>query len=179
MKYKFFILLFLIACTGFYACKDDNQTYTEELKAEQDLIKSFLTRQKITVVTTMPNTFPWPENVYYKSTTGLYFRLTNLGDTATQEVEGGDLVITRYIQYTLEEQADTIYNLSTIDNPYPTTFKYLDLTTVCSGWHQAVGYMMHHNAEAKLIVYSKIGFSTYNRPATPIGYDLKIKIQKN
>jgi hypothetical protein len=89
------------------------------------------------------------------------------------------LVITRYIQYTLEEQADTIYNLSTIDNPYPTTFKYLDLTTVCSGWHQAVGYMMHHNAEAKLIVYSKIGFSTYNRPATPIGYDLKIKIQKN
>jgi hypothetical protein len=97
----------------------------------------------------------------------------------TIEAKGGDKIIARYIQYTLVENPDTVYNLTTIDNPDPKTFTYLNLAQVCTGWHEAIGYMKYHDSEARLIVFSKIGFSEFGRPATPVGYDLKIKIQKN
>jgi len=162
------------------ACKDDGMTYAEELKAEKELIADFLSRQNIQVVTTMPS-FPWPDNVYYKSKSGLYFRLTNQGDIASQDsVEAGDLVVPRFIQYTLiADKPDTISNMNTVDSPYPLSFVYLNTAQACMGWHEAVGYMKKNNSEAKIIVYSKLGFSQYADPATPIGYDIKIKIQKN
>lgn len=93
--------------------------------------------------------------------------------------EAGDKIAPRYIQYTLDEKPDTIFKLNTIDDPYPLTFTYLNSSEACDGWQEAVGLMERNNAEAKLIVYSKIGFSTYADPATPIGYDIKIKVQKN
>lgn len=162
------------------ACNKDDMTYAEELKAEKELIADFISRQNIQVVTTMP-TGTWPDNVYYKSKTGLYFRLTNPGDVASPDsAEAGDLIVPRFIQYTLvANQPDTISNLNTIDSPYPLSFTYLNSAQACLGWHEAVGYMKKNNSEAKIIVYSKLGFTQYADPATPIGYDIKIKIQKN
>jgi hypothetical protein len=171
------LLFFAILLPFLTACNDDNITFAEELKAEQKVIEDFLERQKITVVTTMPET-TWPADVYYKSSTGLYFQMVKKGDE-TIEAKGGDKIIARYIQYTLVENPDTVYNLTTIDNPDPKTFTYLNLAQVCTGWHEAIGYMKYHDSEARLIVFSKIGFSEFGRPATPVGYDLKIKIQKN
>ena len=163
----------------FTACKDDNVTYAEELKAEQELIADFISRQQIQVVTVMPTAFPWPDKVYYKTKTGLYFRLTNQGDIVTQDsVIAGDVIVVRYDQYTLTTKPDTISNRSTIDFVYPSEFKYLDYAQASSAWHEAVGFMKYNNAHAKLIVPSKIGFSTFSRPATPIGYDLEIRIKK-
>lgn len=176
---SFFVFLFCILLTGvvFTSCQDDNVTFAEELAAEQDLIADFVKRQGIKVVTTMPTSWT-NEKVYYKTPTGLYFRLTEEGDTTTQ-VATGDLIVPRYIQYTLNEKPDTISFLSTIDFELPNKFNYLDYTQVCAGWHEAVGYMKNHNSAASIIVFSRIGFSQFSRPATPIGYDLKIKIQKN
>ena len=112
---SFFVFLFCILLTGvvFTSCQDDNVTFAEELAAEQDLIADFVKRQGIKVVTTMPTTWT-NEKVYYKTPTGLYFRLTEVGDTTTQ-VATGDLIVPRYIQYTLKEKPDTISFLSTID----------------------------------------------------------------
>ncbi len=176
---SFFILLFSVFLSGlaFTSCKDDNVTFAEELAAEQDLIADFVKRQGIKVVNTMPTTWT-DEKVYFKSPTGLYFRLTEPGDSTTKAAMG-DLVVPRYIQYTLTEKPDTVWHLSTIDFELPNKFNYLDYTQVCTGWHEAVGYMKNHNSAASIIVFSRIGFSQYSRPATPIGYDLKIKIQKN
>ena len=173
-----FLFLTLLTAT---ACKDEDLTYAEELKAERELIADFISRKNIKVVTTMPTEFPWDDNVYYKSKTGLYYRLTNRGDIASQDsVETGDLVVPRYIQYTLvADNPDTISNMNTIDSPYPSSFVYLNTDQACLGWHEAVGYMKKNNSEAKIIVYSKLGFSGYADPATPIGYDIKIRIQKN
>ncbi|MEA4937071.1 MAG: DUF4827 family protein [Paludibacter sp.] len=171
-------LFFILLITN--ACNDKDVTYAEELKAEKKLIADFISRQNIKVVTTMP-TGNWPDNVYYKSRTGLYFRLTNQGDVASQDsVEAGDLVVPRFIQYELvANNPDTIFNMNTINSPYPLSFVYLNTAQACLGWHEAVGYMKKNNSEAKIIVYSKLGFSQYADPATPIGYDIKIKIQKN
>lgn len=182
MYMKSFFALFLtisLSAVVFSAC-DDNETYADELNIEQNLIKSFIKRQGIKVVDKMPQTYPWPEKVFYKSSTGLYFRLTEQGDIASGDtLESGDMVVTRFLQYNLEEKADTLSNLSTLDYPYPTVFNYLDYTQVCVGWHEAVGYMKRHNSEATVLIFSRLGFSQFNRPATPMGYDLKIKIQKN
>ncbi len=175
------IFLFSVLLAGFVlsSCKDDNVTYAEELATEQKIISDFIKRNGISVVTTMPSQ-PWPAKVFYKSPSGLYFRLTNAGDTQSNDtVESGDLIVPRYIQYTLTAKPDTLFNLSTTDFEYPSKFNYLDFTQACVGWHEAVGYMKRHNSEASILVFSRIGFTQFNRPATPIGYDLKIKIQKN
>lgn len=177
---KSIITLLVLITVLFSSCNRDSITYAEELKAEQELIADFLSRQNIQVVNTMPLSFPWPENVYFKSKTGLYFRLEDQGDiNEGDSVATGDLIITRFIQYTLKEKSDTIFNETTIDFPYPTTFRYKNLSEGCAGWHEAVGYMKYSNARAKLIVYSKLGFKEFNNPATPIAYDMFIKIQKN
>jgi len=87
--------------------------------------------------------------------------------------------VPRYIQYTLNEVSDTISNWSTIDsNGYTENFTYGDYTQMCMAFHEAAGYMKHNNSEAKIIVYSKIGFKENWNPATPMGYDLKIKIKR-
>jgi hypothetical protein len=180
MKSFLFFLLTLTFTGLIVSSCNNNITYADELASEQQLITGFIKRNEIKVVNVMPTSFPWPDKVFYKSKTGLYYRLTAIGDTLSGDtVEAGDMVVTRFLQYTLHEQADTLSNLSTLDFPYPTTFSYLDYAQACPGWHEAVGYMKRHNSEATVIVYSRLGFSQFNRPATPIGYDLKIKIQKN
>ncbi len=181
MKHLLKIIFFAtIVALLFVACNDDNVTYAEELKAEQELIADFISRQQIKVVTVMPTTFPWDDKVFYKSKTGLYFRLTkqgdivNKGDTAIT----GDVIAPRFDEYTLDVKADTISSLSSVNYPNPLQFNYLDLTQVCTAWHEAVSYMKYNNAEAQLIVPSKIGMSKFSRPATPAGYDINIRISK-
>lgn len=177
---KKIILFSVIAVlTALMASCDDSQTYAEQLDAEQALIQDFINRQGITVVTTMPTKFPWDENVYYKTNSGLYFRLENQGDiNSLDSLETNDLVVARYLQYTLDEKADTLENSNTIQFPYPSEFRYLKYSEACAGWHEAVGLMKRNNAEAKIIVYSKLGFSSYLNSVTPIGYNMKIRILK-
>ncbi len=178
---QIFLILSLIISVGLIsiACNDDNVTYAEELKNEKELIADFIKRQNIKVVTTMPTDFPWEDNVYFKSKTGVYFRLTNKGDFATADsIVRSDNIVTRFDQYTLGLKSDTVSSYSTINFPYPTEFKYLDLTQACTAWHEAVSYMKYNNAECQLIVPSKLSFSQFSRPATPIGYDMTIKVKK-
>ena len=179
MKYLTILISLMLATILLLpACKDDNVTYSEELKAEQELINDFISRQQIQVVTVMP-AFPWPDKVFYKSKSGLYFRLTNEGDIHTQDsILAGDDVLLRFDQYTLNVKSDTISNRSTVDFVDPWEFKYMDYTQACVAWHEAVSYMKYSKAEAQIIVPSKIGFSTFSRPATPIAYDLEIRIKK-
>lgn len=165
--------------TAFMASCDDNQTYAEQLDAEKALIQDFIDRQGIIVVSTMPTKFPWDNNVYYKTKSGLYFRLENQGDiNSADSLESNDLVVARYLQYTLDVKADTLENNNTIQFPFPSEFNYLDYSQACAGWHEAVGLMKRNNAEAKVIIYSKLGFSNYLNSVTPIGYNMKIRIMK-
>lgn len=180
------ILIVLIATTGLSSCVNE-VTYADQLKSEKKLIASFLSRNKIKVVTKMPTTFPWPDNVYYKSSSGLYFRLEEQGDKynvdgtkSKDSVTTNDLVINRYIKYTLNTVSDTSYYQNTVDYPFPISFYYNDAsqTSACDGWHEAVKYMQYNNSAAKIIVYSKLGFSNDESSVIPYGYDMRIKIRK-
>lgn len=181
MKRHFFIISLLAVSTAvFFACKDDALTYAEELKAEQELIEDFINRQQIQVVKVMPTEFPWPDKVYYKSKSGLYFRLTNKGDYLSGDsIVYREQIVTKYDQYGLGVKPDTISTQSTVQLAHPKEFTYGDHSQACVAWHEAVGYMKYNNAEAQLIVPSKIGFSNFSRPATPVGYDLTIRVLRN
>jgi len=108
----------------------------------------------------------------------LYFHLSNPGE-GSDSLEINNKVIPRYIEYTLTEVADTVSHYSILDdNGYTLDFNYGDLNQMCTAFHEAAKYMKRNNSEAKIIVHSKIGFKDKWSPATPMGYDLTIKIQK-
>ncbi|MFW9596740.1 MAG: DUF4827 family protein [Paludibacter sp.] len=175
---KLFTLTIIIA--AFSSCIDE-VTYADQLKDEQKLISKFISRNNIKVVKTIPSTFPWPENVYYKTSSGLYFRLEEQGDSIDSlVVEDNDKIIMRYIRYTLNEEADTSYYDNTVANAFPVEFNYNDLTstTACEAWHEAVSLMKYNNSAAKIIVYSKLGFEDDESSVIPYGYDMRIKIRK-
>lgn len=180
MKLLFKLLLVIISFSiVFTACIND-ETYADQLKAEKILISDFIARQKITVVETEPKTVPYPKDVYYKTSTGLYINITNAGDVTPDSVEVNDLVVFRYMKYTLQTDADTASYINTVDNKFPVTFNFYDLTQTqsCAGWHEAVSYMKHNNSEAKIIVYSKLGKSDDQSAVIPYGYDIRIKVRK-
>lgn len=161
------------------SCKDDYMTYADELKIERKLITDFVKRQGLIIVDEIPTEFPWEEKVYFKTKSGVYFRLTAQGDIASGDSAVlADDIIVRFDQYTLDVVADTLSSYSTINFPYPTQFNYLDYSQACAAWHEAVGYMKYNEAECQLIVPSKLGFPQFSRPATPVGYDMTIKVKK-
>ncbi|MDD3320729.1 MAG: DUF4827 family protein [Paludibacter sp.] len=176
-------IIYLISIAFFFtiilsSCNDT--TYATELKNEKILIKDFIKRQGITIIKTVPpDSTIWNKNEYYLTSDGLYINIVDPG-TGTDTIETNDIVVPRYLQYTLEAEADTISNWTTIDANYPLDFNYNDENdeNACTAFHEAISYMKRNGSIARLIVPSKIDFSTFWDPATPMGYYIKIKFQK-
>jgi len=160
----------------FSSCSD-TKTYAELLKDEKGLIADFIKRKNIRVIHSFPADDAWGANDYVLTSTGLYFHLEKPG-TGTDTLEVNDVVVPRFVQYTLDVESDTISNWNTIDFPYPTTFHYGNTDEVCVAWHEAAGYMKKNESEAKLIVPSKLAFNDYMMAVTPLAYNFKIKIRK-
>ncbi|MDO9154739.1 MAG: DUF4827 family protein [Paludibacter sp.] len=180
MKQITFLISLFFTVTVLLTSCDDKKTYAELLKDERITIAEYIKRNNIQVVTTLPTQSTWPNNTYFKTTSGLYFQLIDKGDNSetADTLETNDLVSVRYIQYSLTEKSDSIFNWNTIDSPYPTTFNFKDYSQVSTAWHEAISYMKRNESEAKIIVTSKLGFETNMRSVTPLGYRLKIKFQK-
>ena len=157
----------------------NNSTYSDDLKAEEELIESFIKRQGIKVVTEEPT--EWTENLYWKlpDYDNFYFHLTERGDTTLAELEAKDKVLLRYRQYTLDAYADTISYWTTLDSPNPVEIQYLVQSSAsCSGWQIALQHMKYSGAQCKIICPSKLGFSDQNSYVIPYGYDMKIQIKR-
>ena len=157
----------------------NNNTYSDDLKAEEELIESFIKRQGIKVVTEEPT--EWTENLYWKlpDYDNFYFHLTERGDTTLAELEAKDKVLLRYRQYTLDAYADTVSYWTTLDSPNPVEIQYLVQSSAsCSGWQIALQHMKYSGAQCKIICPSKLGFSDQNSYVIPYGYDMKIQIKR-
>lgn len=175
----YYISFALLAIVFVSSCNDT--TYAKELKLEKLLIDEFIKRDSINVIKVLPPDLTvWGEKDYYLTEDGMYFHLVSYGvvTDSTQLLEINDKVVPRFRQYTLNVVADTINNWTTIDFPRPTDFTFGDLSQSCQAFHDAASLMKRNESEAKIIVPSKIGFKDNWTPATPMGYDLKIKIQK-
>ena len=179
-------LFFLVLLASLLASSCSNtKTYAQLLDDEQTLITSYIQRNNIQVVSTYPKDSIWKnkngQDIYYKSSSGLYFHMINRGDlTSNDTLEVNNTVVPRYKQYTLNAVSDTTSNWNTIDYPFPSNFIYGDQTGTnsCKGFQEAVSYMKRIDSEANLIIPSQIGFTADLNSVTPMGYDIKIKFQK-
>jgi hypothetical protein len=178
MKRISYVLLFTVLMSIIISSCNKTATYAEQLNAEKILIADYIKRNNIKILSEFPKDSVFNENEYVLTSSGLYFRFINRGNLADSVLNFKDIVVPRYKQYTLGLSSDTIFNWSTIDYTYPSTFVYGDLTQSCSAFQEAASYMKRNETEAKLIVPSKLGFSENLTSVTPMGYDLKIKIQK-
>ena len=146
MKTK--IILTAVIALLLAACRNNN-VYSDLLKAERQLIESYIQRQGIQVWDTLPANDEWGEKVYYRvpDADNFYFHLVAIGDTSLKEVKSGDIVSVRFKRYSLDEYADTLYNWTTQDSPEPINFAYNsnhnEVTTnqTCKGWQLAIKYM--------------------------------------
>ena len=177
----------MTSCTG--------NTYSAQLKAEKKLIQEYLEREKINVIHEMPSDDKkWGEKDYYQVSgyDNLYFHLISRGDsiridsisptredTVDLQIISNDLIIARYKRFELTENADTLSYWTTLDQPYPTEFHYLN-TSECDivAWHLAISLMRYPDSQCEIIVPSKLGDSNAQQYVTPYVYILKIKVKQ-
>lgn len=173
MKKNIVFLPIITAIIILTACSS-TETYDSLRAKEQTLIADYIKRNNIKVVSTMPARDKWEENEYYKSSTGLYFHLSNMGDTtSTDTIASSKTISYRYRMYTLDVPGDTIIsNMSTIDYPSPKSLIY-GVTTYTTGIQEAMYYMKYPGSDAKIIVPSTLSLYDYINSVTPIAYDLK------
>ncbi|NDV47556.1 DUF4827 family protein [Paludibacter sp. 221] len=159
----------------FSSCDKSQRTYAAELKAEKLLIEDYIKRNEIKVVDEMPSddAFLQDENLYYKSTSGLYYRLEKPG-VGTDTVDYKVKIQAKYYEYTLTVPADTSNYWDTSVYPYPYEF-LLSGTNI--GFREAITYMKKSRAEAKLIIPSKLGLNS--SVVTPYGYKIQIQFRKD
>lgn len=177
-KLSIYILLFM----GPILAGCDNNTYSNALEEEKKLIENFIQRQGIVVVEEEPQTMEeWGEKVYWKipDYDDFYFHLVAKGDTTKPALEAKDVVLLRYIQYTLDAYADTTRFWNSDDQPHPTELQYrISSDESFTGWQIALEYMKYTGSQCKIICPSRLGNTDDNSNVIPRGYDMKIQIKR-
>lgn len=184
MKKPFYILALLAAILGMAGCRSAN-SYSNLLKAEKNLIKAYIARNELQIVDTMPSDEAFASNpkLYYRCTDydNLYYRLEKRGTVTEDSLAASQRIAMRYIQYTLEEHADTASFWTTLDSSNPVVFLYLtDLYNAkpasCAAWHVAARYMQYDQSECQIICPSKAGFTEAASAVIPYGFRLKLRV---
>ncbi len=182
MKTKLIILT--CAVLAFASCTDTT-TYSRQLDAEKQLIKEYINRNELNILTAWPDSsYVWNEKDYLQvpDEDYFYYHLVDAGDTESDTISYTDDVIFRFRKYSLNVYADTISYWSTMDGAEPVSFSVSSYASsewtsicACSGVAKALKFMNHKNAEAKIICPSKMGIADDENSVTPYCYDLKIK----
>ena len=173
----------------------NGNTYSRLRDQEDKLIANYISRNNLEIVKEEPTMdHVWGEKEYYKVVgyDNFYFHLISRGDsvridsisptridTVDQKIIENDLIVTRYKQFGLTENADTLSYWTTLDQAYPYEFHYLNLSECEStAWHLAVQLMKYPESQCEIIVPSKMGFSNEQTSVTPYVYILKIKVKQ-
>ncbi|MCL2598001.1 MAG: DUF4827 domain-containing protein [Paludibacter sp.] len=169
-----------------YSCSQ--QTYAKQLKAEEQLIQDYIRREHINVLHSFPAEDAWQSNDYVALDKGLYYHLEKAGESG-DSIQAGNLAIIRYKSYTLSLPTDSVIMWSTTDSANPVTFVWGTSDKACEGWLTALALMKRQYSECKIIVPSKIGFSSQapylgwsvsddESSVTPRLYHLQLRFQK-
>lgn len=177
---KILILPFVaLLASAFFGSCSSGTSYADQLDDEKALIKSYISREGINVMSSFPSDKKWGEKDFVKTSSGLYFHMLDSGEVNNIVLDTNDIVVPRYYECTLNNPCDTtIRNWTTQDYPYPATFVFGRSTGSCAAFREAVSYMKYLNSEALIIVPSKIGFYSTSSDVIPYLYHLKIKFQK-
>ena len=176
---------FIICLLCLLASCNNTTTYSRQLDAEKKLIKDYIARNELNILTKWPESgYVWGEKDYalIPGYDNLYFHLVDSGDVTSDTLSYSDEIIFRFRKYTLNAYADTISYWSTLDGSEPVSFSLSNYSTsawtstcACVGVAKALEYMKYKNSESKIICPSKLGVLTDGNSVTPYGYDIKIK----
>ena len=161
-------------------CSCGSRSYANQLQEERNLIKDYIKREKINIITEEPQDGVWGEKDYLEIDDNLYFHLSDAGETDGDTVRDLSVIVMRYRRYSLNAYADTLSYWTTSDAGEPLSFQYnTAASTTCTAWYEAIRYMKYQNSEAKIICPSKLGFQDDETltNVTPYGYDLKMQIK--
>ncbi len=188
-------ILFLVMTVLCVATGCNNNTYSNLRNKEDKLIANYISRNGLVILTEEPSTdYVWGEKEYYKvqGYDNFYFHLISRGDsvyidsisptkqdTVDLSIVLNDVIIARYKQFALTENADTLSYWTTLEQAYPYEFHYGN-TSECESvaWHLAVKMMKFPDSQCEIIVPSKLGFSNEQSTVTPYVYILKIKVKQ-
>ena len=177
MRKNIFLLLIGLAMV---AAGCSSNTYSNQRRQEDKLIANYISRKGLTILTEEPAAdHVWGEKEFYKvpNYDNFYYRQIVRGDT-TQEVVVNDVIVARYKKFGLKEDTDTLSYWTTLDQAYPKTFHYGNLSECeAQAWHLAIRLMKHSDSQCEIIVPSKLGFLDDQNSVEPYVYILKIKVK--
>ena len=174
-------ILMLLLGLGLMTAGCTSNTYSRLRDKEDKLIANYISRNGLQIIEEEPaEDHQWGPKEYYKVSgyDNLYFHLIQRGDTS-YEIVPNDLIVARYKQFELTENADTLSYWTTLDQAFPKEFHYQNgVECECAGWHVAVKLMKYTDAQCEIIVPSKLGFTEDQTSVTPYVYILKIKVKQ-
>ena len=199
---KLLLLFFILLAVGFsfQAC-DDTKTYAEMLEEEDDAIADFINKEGIKVISQSEffdndSVTDVEKNEFVQLSSGVYMQIVDKGsDNPADTVKNNDLVLVRFMEYSLLDKDTTLSNLTL---PYLVDeFKYTassssiagifiqglmymayGYTAVPAGWLVPLPYV-RDKAHVRLIVPSKMGHQSAMQYVYPYYYDItKYQIYK-
>lgn len=199
---KLLLLFFILLAVGFsfQAC-DDTKTYAEMLEEEDDAIADFINKEGIKVISQTEffdndSVTDVEKNEFVQLSSGVYMQIVDKGsDNPADTVKNNDLVLVRFMEYSLLDKDTTLSNLTL---PYLVDeFKYTAssssiagifiqglmymayrYTAVPAGWLVPLPYV-RDKAHVRLIVPSKMGHQSAMQYVYPYYYDItKYQIYK-
>lgn len=189
---RVYIILASALLIGLCSCTQN--TYSRLRDKEDKLIANYISRNGINVLKEEPADDVWGEKDYLKvpGYDNYYFHLISRGDsvridsidedtkdTVDLTIEANSVIVLRYKQFALTENADTLSYWTTLDQAYPYEFHFRNLADCeAVGWHLAVQYMKYPGSQCEIIQPSKLGFSAEQNTVTPYGYIMKIKVKQ-
>lgn len=190
----FFILLAM--GFAFQAC-DDTKTYAEMLEEEDDAIAEFISKENIKVISQTEfydndSVTNVEENEFVQLASGVYMQIVDKGsDNLADTVRNNEVILIRFMEYSLLDQDTTISNLSfpylTEEFRYSATsssiagifntnsslmYSWYGYTAVPAGWLVPMPYI-RNRAHVRLIVPSKMGHQAAMQNVYPFYYDIK------
>ena len=192
---KLLLLFFILLAVGFsfQAC-DDTKTYAEMLEEEDDAIADFINKEGIKVISQTEffdndSVTDVEKNEFVQLSSGVYMQIVDKGsDNPADTVKNNDLVLVRFMEYSLLDKDTTLSNLTL---PYLVDeFKYTassssiagifiqglmymayGYTAVPAGWLVPLPYV-RDKAHVRLIVPSKMGHQSAMQYVYPYSYDI-------
>ena len=192
-KLTLFFFALLAVCLAFQAC-DNSKTYAEMLEEEKDAIKAFIKDSSIVVISqsefyAQDSTTDVSRNEYVQLASGVYMQIVDKGSTNPADtIKPNDLILVRFMEYGLMEQAVTLSNLNepTVVDEFRYTVTSSSIaglftqgymlmayssSAVPAGWLVALSYI-RDGAHVRLIVPSKMGHTSAMQQVYPYYYDL-------
>lgn len=171
-------LIALLLMVGATACKDQD-TYAEQLAKEKADIKAFMSKRGYTVTTTYPETVPFPEGVFYLTSSGLYIHVIDTGVVASRPIPQNTVILTRFIEVNMK--GDTVYqNMYGTGEPFELYYGNVQTSVTygdCQAWHESLEYVAD-GGHVYIITPTKLGMPMYastTTQLTPCFYELRYR----